>query len=203
MFSSACVFLVWPIVSLVSEESHSKGEELVVVALGAYEYLTSRVQQENLDVSRLFIYYNARMKNNPSGELTDSGCSMSSGIESLEEFGVCSESVWPYDVQLINQCPGDQAFEQAQQLKITEALQLDLDLNQMKSCLAQGYPFAFGLSLFTSFDRAAKSGVVPLPDQNETSREAHGSHAMLAVGYSDQSNSFIVRNSWGKFWVST
>ncbi len=28
------------------------------------------------------------------------------------------------------------------------------------------------------------------------------SHALLAVGYSDQSNSFIVRNSWGKYWVS-
>ena len=28
------------------------------------------------------------------------------------------------------------------------------------------------------------------------------SHAMLAVGYSDQSNSFIVRNSWGQYWVS-
>jgi hypothetical protein len=27
------------------------------------------------------------------------------------------------------------------------------------------------------------------------------SHAMLAVGYSDHSSSFIVRNSWGKYWV--
>ncbi len=28
------------------------------------------------------------------------------------------------------------------------------------------------------------------------------SHALLAVGYSDQSESFIVRNSWGENWVS-
>jgi C1A family cysteine protease len=27
------------------------------------------------------------------------------------------------------------------------------------------------------------------------------SHALLAVGYSDQSQSFIVRNSWGEDWV--
>jgi C1A family cysteine protease len=27
------------------------------------------------------------------------------------------------------------------------------------------------------------------------------SHALLAVGYSDQSQSFIVRNSWGENWV--
>lgn len=127
---------------------------------------------------------------------------MTTGIETLEEFGVCPESHWPYDIHQLNQSPDQRAFDEAQQLKITEALQLDLDLTQMKSCLAQGFPFAFGLSLFTSFDLAAKSGVVPLPDQHETSREAHGSHAMLAVGYSDQSNSFIVRNSWGKFWVN-
>ena len=28
------------------------------------------------------------------------------------------------------------------------------------------------------------------------------SHALLAVGYSDQSQAFIVRNSWGENWVS-
>jgi hypothetical protein len=27
------------------------------------------------------------------------------------------------------------------------------------------------------------------------------SHALLAVGYSDQSKAFIVRNSWGEQWV--
>jgi C1A family cysteine protease len=27
-------------------------------------------------------------------------------------------------------------------------------------------------------------------------------HAMLAVGYDDQSKSFIVRNSWGEEWVN-
>ena len=27
------------------------------------------------------------------------------------------------------------------------------------------------------------------------------SHALLAVGYSDQSKAFIVRNSWGENWV--
>jgi C1A family cysteine protease len=27
------------------------------------------------------------------------------------------------------------------------------------------------------------------------------SHALLAVGYSDQSESFVVRNSWGQNWV--
>ena len=34
----------------------------------------------------------------------------------------------------------------------------------MKSCLAQGFPFAFSLRLFTSFDQAAGTGIVPMPN---------------------------------------
>ena len=30
----------------------------------------------------------------------------------------------------------------------------------------------------------------------------HCRHAMLAVGYSDHSQAFIVRNSWGEDWVN-
>ena len=30
----------------------------------------------------------------------------------------------------------------------------------------------------------------------------HCRHAMLAVGYSDHSQAFIVRNSWGTDWVN-
>ncbi|CAF4159818.1 unnamed protein product [Rotaria magnacalcarata] len=66
----------------------------------------------------------------------------------------------------------------------------------MKSCLAQGYPFVFGLVLFKSFDKASKKGYVPMPQGYEGNRESDRRHAMLAVGYNDQSNSFIVRNSW-------
>ncbi|CAF1649392.1 unnamed protein product [Adineta ricciae] len=70
----------------------------------------------------------------------------------------------------------------------------------MKSCLAQGFPFAFGLRLYRSFDRASTTGVVPMPNTSERIRSSHGSHALLAVGYSDHSRSFIVRNSWGADW---
>ena len=99
---------------------------------------------------------------------------MTSGIEALEKHGVCLESLWPYQIDSLNIRPDDQSYEQANSFRIEEALRVDLDLYQMKSCLAQGFPFAFGLSLFNSFDKAAKSGIVPLPDPYEQSRQAHG-----------------------------
>lgn len=39
-----------------------------------------------------------------------------------------------------------------------------------------------------------------MPTPKESSRESHGGHAMLCVGYSDPDRVFIVRNSWGPDW---
>jgi C1A family cysteine protease len=205
-----------PIVLLVRRSLHSSF--VANLFSGAYEYLTKKSDGRNTDVSRLFIYYNSRAKENQSRVLTDSGCTMTSAIEALEEFGTCLESIWPYEISQVNSRPSDRAFQEAKNHKITEALQIEIDLYEMKSCLAQGFPFAFGLRLFKSFDKASTMGVVPMPTASDRIRSSHGrshhffiqdenrlfcssSHALLAVGYSDQSKSFIVRNSWGEDWV--
>ncbi|CAF3513982.1 unnamed protein product [Rotaria sp. Silwood1] len=125
---------------------------------------------------------------------------MTYAIEALEEFGTCFESLWPYDISSVNVKPSDEAYEQAKDHQITSAFKVNIDLTEMKSCLAQGFPFAFGLRLYKSFDKAAKTGVVPMPNEDEQGRSEHGRHALLAVGYSDNSRAFIVRNSWGEDW---
>lgn len=99
---------------------------------------------------------------------------MTDVIEALEEFGTCLESIWPYDITKVNERPSDDAYAQAKDHKITEAFQVKIDLYEMKSCLAQGFPFAFGLKLFSSFDQATNTGVVPMPSMLERSRQAHG-----------------------------
>jgi len=72
-------------------------------------------------------------------------------------------------------------------------------LNQMKGCLASGYPFVFGFTVYESFesDQVAKTGVAPMPATNE---KVLGGHAVLAAGYDDGSQRFLVRNSWGPDW---
>ncbi|CAF4012283.1 unnamed protein product [Adineta steineri] len=167
---------------------------------GAYEYLLKKSTGYHTDVSRLFIYYNARIKDEESDDIDDSGCTVASAIESLEESGTCLESLWPYKMKRVNKCPNDDAYSAAESHRISDALQLNVDLYQMKSCLAQGFPFVFGLELYESFDKANKKGYVPMPKPEAKNRGSHGSHAMLAVGYSDCSKIFIVRNSWGSEW---
>jgi C1A family cysteine protease len=145
----------------------------IFLVSGAYEYITKKSDGQDIAVSRLFIYYNGRAKADPSS-ITDSGCAMTDGIEALEELGVCLESIWPYDISQVNTKPSDEAYQDAKGHTITEALQVNIDLNEMKSCLAQGFPFAFGLKLFASFDKAGTTGTVPMPSSTDGSRKSDG-----------------------------
>jgi C1A family cysteine protease len=70
---------------------------------------------------------------------------------------------------------------------------------QLKSCLAEGYPFLFGFTVYEGFesDAVEASGVVSMPEPSEA---ALGGHAVSAVGYDDASQRFLVRNSWSANW---
>jgi C1A family cysteine protease/uncharacterized tellurite resistance protein B-like protein len=182
--------------------------------VGGYEYIMNRVGKA-VDFSRLFVYYNARVEGLEyfgGDKIQDQGSSISLALASLQDKGVCYESTWPYtvrdngQVKNINAEPSEEAYSEAEALLDRPKFQWEapekvpLDLYTMKHCLAEGYPFIFGLRLFDSFDQAREKGRVPLPDTSDAGRKAHGNHAMLCVGYRDSAQMFIVRNSWGEDW---
>lgn len=166
---------------------------------GAYEYLAKRNLGDSDDVSRLFIYYNARYEE--GGALEDAGTTMLSAINGLKKYGACREDLWPNDIDYINDEPDSGAYEHAAKFKITEAEYVETNLDLWRHTLADGYPIAFCLNTFSSFDDATHNrGRVPIPKKTEQEREEHGWHAMLCVGYLDKDEMFIVRNSWGEEW---
>jgi C1A family cysteine protease len=69
----------------------------------------------------------------------------------------------------------------------------------MRTCLADGYPFVFGFSVYESFEsqKVVRTGVVQMPKPGE---KQVGGHAVVGVGYADSQKRFIVRNSWGENW---
>jgi C1A family cysteine protease len=148
--------------------------------------------------SRLFIYYNERVIEHSVSE--DAGAMIRDGIKSISKAGVCPETPdWPYDITKFAQKPPTKAFSDALQHKAVSYQRLVNTLTQMKGCLASGYPFVFGFSVYESFESqtVAQTGVVPMPQPNE---KLLGGHAVLAVGYDDAQQRFIVRNSWGASW---
>lgn len=167
---------------------------------GVYEYIIKRhLGEEGYDVSRLFVYYNARY-DEESEAIEDEGAMIGDAVKSLMEYGVCSEETWPFDEDLVNDEPGEEAYDEAAKFLIEDYAVVPTDLFSWKHCLAEGYPIVFGLSLYNSFDKHRKPGLVPLPAKSEVERGEHAGHAMVCVGYSDADQIFIVRNSWGDDW---
>lgn len=157
--------------------------------------------------SRLFIYYNER-----SMEQTipmDSGAQLRDGIKSVAQLGVCPETVWPYDPtppdpatklfpnnsRAIAQ-PPPPVYSAASKYKAISYFSLDQSLSQLKGCLADGFPFVFGFTVYANMYDANGDPVVSLSLPG-SSDELVGGHAVLAVGYRDDTQQFIIRNSWG------
>ncbi|MCU0686116.1 MAG: C1 family peptidase, partial [Polyangiaceae bacterium] len=166
---------------------------------GAYEYLAKRhLGEEAYDVSRLFIYYNARDLGGSADE--DGGSFIGDAIEGLKRYGACSERTWPFEESAVVERPSDDSFGEAASFLVEHAELVPTELDAWRSALAEGHPVIFGISLFRSFDAHRKKGLVPMPSASEASRASHGGHAMLCVGYSDKDRLFVVRNSWGDGW---
>ncbi len=166
---------------------------------GAYEYLLKKHLSRPLDVSRLFIYYNARWRDGSQHE--DEGSVIQYGMESLKKYGACPENVWPYRETAVLQKPPKTTYGEAARFKALDMQRVELDLDQWKKALAEGFPIVFGCALFDSFDDCTDNGgVVPMPKPKEVKRGDHSLHAMLCVGYSDVDQVFVVRNSWGSDW---
>jgi C1A family cysteine protease len=147
--------------------------------------------------SRLFIYYNERAIEGTVG--SDSGAMIRDGIKSVAKLGVCDEPTWPYDITRFTDQPPKQAYRDASKHQATVYRRVLGAVHQMQGRLASGYPFVFGFSVYESFmsEQVAKTGEVPLPTRGE---QLIGGHAVVAVGYDDSIQRFIVRNSWGSKW---
>jgi len=105
----------------------------------------------------------------------------------------------PKSCDLRRHCPPVLAYREAEKHQAIRYRRLTPTLRQLKGCLAEGYPFVFGFSVYESFESAAvaRTGKVPLPAKDERSL---GGHAVLATGYDDRRQHFIVMNSWSAAW---
>ena len=165
---------------------------------GAFEFGLKK-QNPALDFkpARLFIYYNERVIEHSIN--SDSGAMIRDGIKKVNKQGVCSEKLLPYDITRFADKPSDPCYQEALNHQVLSYHRVSRNLGQMKSCIAEGFPFVFGFTVYESFESAsvAKTGKVNMPKQSESQV---GGHAVMAVGYDKPSKRFIVRNSWGEGW---
>jgi len=176
---------------------------------GAIEFDQKKQKIPEYTPSRLFIYYIERVLEGTSPSV-DSGAQIRDGIKSVAAQGACKETTWPYSDQNTdpNPCPNCEfakkppanCFSEAKLHKIKVYQRLNSAVvNTLKGCLAAGNPFVFGFTVYESFEsqQVADSGILPMPGPQE---RVVGGHAVMAVGYDDSTQYFIIRNSWGDSW---
>jgi C1A family cysteine protease len=149
-------------------------------------------KERKFPTSRLFLYYEARR---PIGTLAeDSGCVIRDALRVAYNIGVPRETGWKYNESKFTVEPPKRSYKSAPFHKITSYKAVPVSVLGVKSALAQGYPVVFGVAIFNTFFNGAN---VPTPTYSD---EYLGGHAMLAVGYDDQTNRVKVLNSWGVEW---
>ncbi|HEX3590256.1 MAG TPA: C1 family peptidase [Pseudonocardiaceae bacterium] len=177
---------------------------------GAFEFALRKQELADFMPSRLFIYYNERaVEGHPH---TDSGAQIRDGPRSVGKQGVCAETEWPYDDTPADEStglfpagardgerPADQCYTDALSNRAITYQRVTQHLDQLRGCLAAGYPFVFGFTVYDSFEsqQVALTGEAQLPQPGE---QVLGGHAVLATGYDDSQQRFLVRNSLGTGW---
>jgi len=137
-------------------------------------------------------------------------------MTALAEYGVCKESLWPYNPEQTadeGQGPPSQGAEddaRLHSLDSTRTVEPNLVLHYKKALAGgagtDGMPVTMGSLVFDSWHKSAetnRTGKITLPFPGES---PSGGHAWCVVGYVDDSEVpgggyFILRNSWGEGWA--
>lgn len=164
----------------------------------AVEFLYIRDGLPQPELSRMMLYYDARVSVGGFDASDDSGCYIRDAMKALAKYGVATETIWPYVSANLSRAPSKTARRDAERRQIVEYVRCD-GLRQIKESLAAGFPVVGGFDVFDSmFSReVGRTGVVPLPLPGE---DSIGGHAILLIGNDDPTEFFKFKNSWGPNW---
>lgn len=151
-------------------------------------------------VSRLQNYYDARAYEGTTN--FDAGAQLRDNLKASVQFGIGAEKLWPYDPRKFTVKPPDRVYADGFIRQVTSYLRLDQSVDAMRQCLAAGYPFMFGFTVYQNFETPAmtRTGILNLPTRADLARGPLGGHAVLAVGYDHPAKRIIVRNSYSASW---
>ena len=166
--------------------------------VGALEFLQIRNGRKFEDLSRLFVYYNARLM--VQAQENDVGAYIHIAFGTLSSLGTCSENKWPYNVEKVFVRPTWGSYREAYANKINSYYRISSSGDErnkfIKMALDAQHPVVFGMIVDDEYQNY-RGGIVKMP---RSTRLNPGGHCQVIVGYDDNRKLWIVRNSWGKWW---
>lgn len=162
--------------------------------VGALEYHQIVAGHDVVDLSRLFVYYNARRMS--ESENQDVGATINHVMAATLAYGACPERMWPYQNAMWKVRPTEDCYESGRQYGGVHFARTTLGPT-CKAAVAAGLPVVFGISLPEQMLMREGSATGRIQKPVGGWPEGAGGHAMLIVGYDDSANAWLVRNSWG------
>lgn len=145
--------------------------------------------------SRLFINYNSSIEEGYDD--CNSGVMIRTAMKIVNYLGVPNESIWPHDYSLLTLKPSERAYSEALDHQVIKYERVNQRIEDIKAVLSSGYPIVFSFVVYKSFENNT-TGKMKMP--KIIFDKAVGRHAVVMVGYDDNTEEFIVRNSWGNKW---
>jgi len=170
------------------EDQDDLGSCSAQAGVGLMEWFQRRAYGKHLNMSRLFLY---KVSRRIAGIKGDEGCYLRSTMQAMRMLGVPPESMWPYKVDDFNKEPDAFIYALSDDYRAWSYYRLPGKLDALRDSLAGGLPFMFGFTVYSSMSDDAW---IPIPQKGE---HVEGGHAVMAVGYDDTKQAFLIRNSWG------
>jgi C1A family cysteine protease len=155
-------------------------------------------------LSRLFLYYNARLQVQETN--VDQGTYIRLAFSTLATIGTCNESTWTYDQNMVFTRPSWSSYQEAYLNRITSFFTVPQDIvytgggllvNAIKQSLQAQHPVVFGMTVDDAYQQVGPDGVVAMP---LLVRQNPGGHCQMICGYDNNKQTWIVQNSWGTGW---
>jgi C1A family cysteine protease len=159
--------------------------------------VANRESSEWWYLSPLFGYYNYREAHGSID--VDQGAHPRLALKQAASDGICRESLWPYRISSWRLKPPAEAYTEARNHRVHSYFRLQQDISEMLACIASGYGFICGVSVYESFlsDYTERTGKVVLPQRGEAWL---GGHAVYICGHDKHARHFLGQNSWGTGW---
>jgi C1A family cysteine protease len=182
-----------------SKNRHDQGQTESCVANSTTKAIMIKNAQKygvenTIDLSRLDLYYGARLETNPPTNHLDQGTYINLAMDVLRRFGVAREVTWPFDPSKINTIPSIMTTREGYLNKIDAHYKIDSTGNNLIDDivlnLKNGNPVVFGMQVGQEFQNYNANS-----DPLNNCTNIIGSHATVLIGWIN--GILIGENSWG------